>query len=106
MSSNGGPLAEVTNSMSSVNINAAAIERVKEAKWNSPEKFNYEAYNADSKEKRQAVEAVQETPAWASNAVKYEWSDEFGDVGPEFEELEKVLFCDENQVKVGDYFSK
>lgn len=105
MSDNGGELADVTNSLGKVNVNAAAVERVKEARWNPPQKFNYEAYNADSKEKRQAVEAVQEVPAWAANAVKYEWSEEYGDVGPEFEELEKVLFGDENQMTVGDAFS-
>ena len=105
MSDNGGELADVTNSLSKANINAAAIERVKETKWKAPQKYNYDAYNADSKEKREAIEAVQEMPAWAANAIKYEWSDEFGDVGPEFKELEEILFGDENQVKVGDAFS-
>ena len=101
-------LVDVTNTMGKASIssnNAAAIGRVKEAHWSAPEKFNYEAYNADSKEKRQAVEAVQDMPAWAANAVKYEWSDEFGDVGPEFKELEEILFGDENQMRAGDAFS-
>ena len=101
-------LADVTNTMGKTQINpnnAAAIGRVKDARWSAPEKFNYEAYNADSKEKRQAVEAVQDVPAWAANAVKYEWSEEFGDVGPEYKELEEVLFGDDNQMKAGDAFS-
>ena len=29
---------------------------------------------------------------WASEAVKYEWKDEYGDVGPAFPELEAQLF--------------
>ena len=106
MSGTGDELADVTNSLNRVNVNAAAIERVKGAHWNAPQKYNYDAYNADSKEKRQAIEAVQEVPAWAANAVKYEWSEEYGDVGPQFEELEKVLFGDENQMKTGEHFSK
>lgn len=102
-------LADVTNKMASTNVNArdeAAIGRVKEANWSAPEKFNYDSYNADSKEKREAVEAVQDVPAWAANAVKYEWSDEYGDVGPEFAELENILFGDVHQVKAGAQMNK
>lgn len=29
---------------------------------------------------------------WAGNAKRYEWKDEYGDVGPRNEELEKQLF--------------
>ena len=111
MSDNGdeGALADVTNSMSKANMsagNAAAVERVKDAHWTSPEKFDYDSYNADSKEKREALTADHDVPAWAANAVKYEWSDEYGDVGPEFPELEEMLFGDEDQMKAGEAFSK
>lgn len=104
----GSALTDMTSLLGKTSLttnNAAAIGRVKEANWNPPEKFNYDAYNADSKEKREAAEAVQEAPAWAANAVKYEWSEDYGDVGPEYEELEHALFGDENQMKVGDAFS-
>jgi ATP-dependent RNA helicase DDX3X len=38
-------------------------------------------------------------------AAIYEWNDEYGDVGPRFEELEKQLFGSENHVKTGINFS-
>ena len=102
-------LADVTNKLAATNVNVrdeAAIGRVKEAKWAEPQGFNYEAYNADSKEKREALEPNQSTPVWAANAVKYEWSEEYGDVGPEFKELEEVLFGDQHQVTAGEAFTK
>ncbi|KAJ5118951.1 hypothetical protein N7448_010657 [Penicillium atrosanguineum] len=38
---------------------------------------------------------------WACNAKCYEWSDEFGDVGPKNEELEKQLFNADNMTRAG-----
>ena len=37
-------------------------------------------------------------------AAVYEWNDEYGDVGPRFEELEKQLFGAENHVRAGINF--
>ncbi|KAH6671917.1 P-loop containing nucleoside triphosphate hydrolase protein [Halenospora varia] len=41
---------------------------------------------------------------WAGNAAVYEWKEEFGDVGPEFPQLEKQLFGSEFHVKAGINF--
>jgi ATP-dependent RNA helicase DDX3X len=41
---------------------------------------------------------------WASDAAVYEWTDEYGDVGPRFAELEKQLFGAENHVRSGENF--
>lgn len=111
MSSNGdqGALADVTNSMQSANLNAGnadAVERGKASGFIEPSKFDYDAYNADSSDKRKALEATHEAPVWAANATRYEWEDEYGDVGPEFKELEVMLFGDEDHVRAGDRFGK
>lgn len=38
---------------------------------------------------------------WACNAKCYEWSDEFGDVGPKNEELEQQLFHADHMTRAG-----
>lgn len=82
--------------------------------WSSikPVEYDYPLYNAATREEREAAEkAINEryavekneledeqftadVPLWASNAVKYEWDDEYGEVGPAHPELEKQLFRD------------
>lgn len=47
-----------------------------------------------------------DVPEWAANARRYEWSDEYGDVGPSDEELERMLFRDSERVEAGDHFAK
>lgn len=42
---------------------------------------------------------------WAGAAAKYEWSDEYGEVGPEVPELERTLFGGEFQMRRGDHIS-
>ncbi|KAJ5288649.1 hypothetical protein N7478_001679 [Penicillium angulare] len=48
--------------------------------WRDPTPFNYDSYGD------------KENQDWAGAAVRYEWKEEFGDVGPRNEELEKQLF--------------
>lgn len=48
--------------------------------WSVPIAFDYEGFNAAN------------FTEWAGNATRYEWKDEYGDVGPHNEELEKQLF--------------
>lgn len=43
---------------------------------------------------------------WSSNAAVYEWNDDYGDVGPRFEDLEKQLFGSEFHVRAGIQFDK
>lgn len=38
---------------------------------------------------------------WAGNATRYEWKDEYGDIGPRNEELEKQLFHGDHLSRVG-----
>ncbi|KAI5296682.1 hypothetical protein KEM52_000006 [Ascosphaera acerosa] len=45
-------------------------------------------------------------PEWASSAAKYEWREEFGDVGPRNEALEKMLFHSDLISRAGASFDK
>ena len=47
-----------------------------------------------------------ESGAWASNSAIYEWNDDFGDVGPEYPDLEKQLFGGEFRMRTGIEFKK
>jgi ATP-dependent RNA helicase DDX3X len=76
--------------------------------WVTKQAFDYEAYNMSNKQayEKIAAEGSGARGDWASNAAVYEWNDEYGDVGPRFEELEKQLFNSEFHVKTGIEFSK
>jgi len=80
--------------------------RAREQGWAEPEKYNYTAYNASSREEREAVESALELSDWASNAAKYEWKDEFGDIGPPHPELERQLFHEGTGTHSGILFDK
>jgi ATP-dependent RNA helicase DDX3X len=41
---------------------------------------------------------------WAGKGALYEWKDDYGDVGPRFEALEKQLFHSEYHVRTGIKF--
>lgn len=111
---------------------AAAIaeaEKQFNAGWGKPLAYDYGRYTLptsvpanDAERKTPAVAAVDLTkgaadpsdpatendnlPIWASNAKKYEWSDEFGDVGPVFRDLELQLFHGEHINRTGIAFDK
>jgi ATP-dependent RNA helicase DDX3X len=76
--------------------------------WVAKQSFDYETYNKSSKELYDEGLAPGGLGAgdWASNAAKYEWNDEYGDVGPAFPELEAQLFGGEHRMRTGIEFSK
>ena len=45
-----------------------------------------------------------DAPVWAGGAAKYEWEEEYGDLGPAHPLLERQLFADMNQMKLGHEF--
>jgi ATP-dependent RNA helicase DDX3X len=47
-----------------------------------------------------------EVSDWASNGAVYEWSDEYGEIGPAFPDLENQLFGSECHVKSGLEFDR
>ena len=106
------PLADITNAHANT-LGTADWKTIK------PVEYDYNIYNASTREEREAAEAklterlsntkidddahfTADVPLWASNAVKYEWNDEFGDVGPRHPELEKQLFRDQFTNRAGN----
>ncbi|KAI4202786.1 MAG: hypothetical protein LQ350_002284 [Teloschistes chrysophthalmus] len=55
---------------------------------------------------RKTIDDYSEPPSWAANAARYEWSGEFGDIGPADETLEKMLFHAEEKMEVGEHLEK
>ncbi|KAL4906806.1 hypothetical protein BDW74DRAFT_166944 [Aspergillus multicolor] len=90
-------LADVTNAQPNKNTEASALAR--EKGWAAPEEYNYEKYVGVPPVEKPAEdgENLQEeaVPEWAANTAKYEWKDEYGDVGPENPRLEEQLFRNE-----------
>jgi ATP-dependent RNA helicase DDX3X len=76
--------------------------------WVAKQEYDYDTYNKSSKELHDEGLAPGGLGAqdWASNAAKYEWDEEYGDVGPKFPELEKQLFGSEHCTRTGIEFSK
>ena len=111
MSENGEALADVTNKVANIQVNEEAIKRVRDAQWAEPQKFDYDAYNAGPRDAGPSgpaarADADASAPSWAANAVRYEWSEEFGDVAPPHAALEEMLFRDENKMDRGDHFKQ
>lgn len=114
----------------------AEAEKMFKAGWGKPLAYDYGRYvspsyppnnnapnesSKDAERRTPAVAAInlikgvgdpstldtnENAPAWASNAKKYEWSDQFGDVGPVFRDLELQLFHDEHINRTGIAFDK
>lgn len=85
------------------NMNTEAAALAREKGWVEPQRYNYDAYNTVEKPADVAEVASGE---WGSNAAKYEWKEEYGDIGPPNEELEKMLFHGEHLVRQGNFMEK
>lgn len=75
------------------------LARAKEAGWSNPIPLNYESVLAGEAPRDES----RDTAAWLSDAVIYQWDDDFGDVGEPNRDLEKMLFEDENIQRVGNH---
>lgn len=73
------------------------LARAKQAGWNNPIPFKYETVVGG----QPAEDETRDGAAWLSDAVIYQWDDEFGDVGLPNPELEKMLFHDEYLQRAG-----
>jgi hypothetical protein len=62
--------------------------------WVERQKFDYEAYTAERK------------GGVGSNEARYEWKEEYGDVGPRIPVIEKALFDCDSIMTVGDEFRR
>lgn len=58
--------------------------------WTERQKYDYERY----KEPPRDPDAPRGQPQgeWAASQLRYEWNEEYGDVAPRHDELEKMLF--------------
>jgi ATP-dependent RNA helicase DDX3X len=96
-------LKDVSNRIG-MNAQAAAIAR--EKGWVAPQEYDYARYtNTEPHKKPAEGEENAQDLAWASSAAKYEWNEEYGDVGPRNPELEKMLFQSEFTSRVGIKFN-
>ena len=102
-------LADVTNKVVNIQVNEQALERVKEANWGARQEYDYAKYTEGPRDKPAPASEGDmrgNPPTWAANAAKYEWDDEYGDVGPEHDELKQMLFGDEHKMEQGQELSK
>lgn len=103
-------LADVTKKVANVQVNEAALNRVKETKWGPRHDFDYAKYNEEPRDKTaptsDSIQPQEEVSTWGANAAKYEWDEDYGDVGPEHKELEEMLFGDEHKVVQGEEIAK
>lgn len=87
-------LPEASTPKNRMNAEAAAVAR--EKGWVPPQEYDYAKYTYPDPSKDPAEgQGNSENPEWASNAAKYEWREEYGDIGPRNVELECMLFHNE-----------
>ncbi|OXV06411.1 hypothetical protein Egran_05822 [Elaphomyces granulatus] len=98
------PIKDVTNQQNHTTMNAEAAAVAREKGWVPPEKYDYSKYTTVASGGPVEGEANNEAPEWASNAAKYEWNEEYGDIGPPNPELEEMLFHNEYINRVGIKF--
>ena len=91
----------VNNTLPAKNEEAHNLAR--EKGWVEPQEFDYDTYNAAGT-KAAAREIGQSE--WAHSAEKYEWKEEYGDVGPPSAALEAQLFRSEFTNRRGLKFDK
>lgn len=84
-----------------------AADRAREHGFVAPVAYDYDNYKVTTKEEREtaAAEGRYLEPGWAATAARYEWDDEYGEVGPEDPKLEEDLFRHENVMRKGNAFS-
>jgi ATP-dependent RNA helicase DDX3X len=96
-----GALNDLSNGAAPKNPEAGAAAR--EAGWAEPSSYDYEEYGKPAKD---ATVVDPTMPMWGHNAEKYEWKEEYGDVGPRNEELEQMLYHSEFITRQGIKFDE
>ena len=69
--------------------------------WVPPVSYDYEQYAKPADQSFAPNGEGESGGGWGHNAAKYEWQEEFGEIGPKNEDLEKVLFSSEHQTRKG-----
>lgn len=91
-------MAEVASS----DAGQATRPNLQELGWVQPQAYDYEAAVAHGYTSTGDADG----PTWAHNFKRYEWKDEYGDVGPEIPELEQDLFYNETTSRRGNRFEE
>lgn len=85
-------------------------KQAREAGWVAPQAYNYDAAMAKHGDAAppSSIEQVdiEDMPDWMHKAVKYEWKEEYGDVGPEVPGLEAQLFRGDARTRTGQFLDK
>jgi ATP-dependent RNA helicase DDX3X len=81
---------------------AEDLKRAKDAGWNDPTPFKYEAAAPEGEVEQPDN---RDSAPWLSDAAVYQWDDDFGEVGESQPELEKMLFADDNIQRRGGSFN-
>jgi ATP-dependent RNA helicase DDX3X len=129
-----GALRDIGNTANNANFKKFTKDDFEKAGWAKPMKYDYASFekgkgvksegqndteNAVVQSEEPREEPKEESTAnpdvlnewlttqeagWAANAARYEWKDEYGDVGPRVPELEERLFRDEHILRKGNCF--
>lgn len=116
------PSAEFGNSLNGDTNGTEAVESTvpirdeekykaaREAGWVQPQAYNYDAAMAKHGDTAQQSTTekidVEDMPGWMHTAVKYEWREEYGDVGPEVSDLEAQLFKNDSRTRTGQFLDR
>ena len=80
--------------------NIANAAKAREMGWTEPKGYDYGTFNTTS------ARGPEDLTEWGHRAAKYEWKDEYGEVGPKVEELEDQLFSSELRNRQGSKITK
>ena len=106
----------VNNTFRSGRLNEDALKLATQQGWVKPQAYAYTATQPtvgqkeveDNEAKDGADKPLSSihAPNWAHDATRYEWKEEYGDVGPRSEKLEDELFRSEFINRRGEKFKK
>lgn len=109
-------LPDVTNGAApqAVNrmMNEEGLKHARGLGWVAPQSYDYTAkapaakITTTSEENEDNVEELPKASTWAHDANKYEWKEEYGEVGPRSESLEKELFRGDLINRAGEKLKK
>lgn len=103
----GNALTEASNATGPVR-DELKYQQARDAGWIAPQAYSYESAKTGGQGAADTAETIETigVPVWAHQAVKYEWQEEYGDVGPEVSELEAQLFKGDTRTRIGQHLEK
>lgn len=82
----------------------AAGDHARSHQFPAPQAYDYSTFQQQEVTPEAGPRRIE--PDWLSNAARYEWNDDFGDVPPRIEALEKELFQENYYVNQGNAMDK